>query len=374
MKINNEPNFDNKAFLDNYQFYNSIRKRIKFHNGILVLFELFLMYAMLMSLMSVGQIKGIIIIFTGVLLLAKNLLCLFSNIPKKFHISLSVDSFAILMFIICNAEGYSTSRSIISDIPFELILPAIYVYWVYSKNCTVEKALSELPDYPYFKTELYQPTDKLEPIPFDEDNKTDQLLKKYLLNAYTHGRFQISGYIRYGCVILAFICLFFLAGSVSEAAKAGKAVQYEPGKIYDESKYLVLNVDISDPVNTAFISDKNMWIKLADSEKYISVVGSHSYLNDLKAQKTPLLTVKTIKPDDLSFRYEVLCLPVLKTSVSELNEDSKNYLQSITLDNICVKIVNKDLAEDMVLYLTLGILLLAAVYLLSDVLLSKFSR
>ena len=117
-----------------------------------------------------------------------------------------------------------------------------------------------------------------------------------------------------------------------------------------------------------------MWIKLADSEKYISVVGSHSYLNDLKAQKSSLLTVKTIKPDDLSFHYEVLCIPVLKTSVSELNEDSRNYLQSITIDNICVKIVNKDLTEDMILYLTLGILLLAAVYLLSDVLLSKISR
>ena len=374
MKINNEPILDNKASLDNYQFYNSIRKRIKFNNGILVLFELFLMYAMLMSLMSTNQIKGIIIIFTGVLLLAKNLLCLFSNIQKKFHISLFVDSFAILMFIICNAEGYSTSRSIISDIPFELILPAIYVYFVYSRNRTVEKALSELPDYPYFKTELYQLTDKPEPIPFDEDNKTDQLLKKYLFNAYTHGRSQISEYIRCGCVILAFICLFFLAGSVSEAAKAGKAVQYEPGKIYDESEYLILNVDTSDPVNTAFISDKNMWIKLADSEKYISVVGSHSYLNDLKAQKSSLLTVKTIKPDDLSFHYEVLCLPVLKTSVSELNEDSRNYLQSITIDNICVKIVNKDLTEDMILYLTLGILLLAAVYLLSNVLLSKISR
>ena len=161
---------------------------------------------------------------------------------------------------------------------------------------------------------------------------------------------------------------------MSEAAKAGKAVQYEPGKIYDESEYLILSVDTSDPVNTAFISDKNMWIKLADSKKYISVVGSHSYLNDLKAQKSSLLTVKTIKPDDLSFHYEVLCLPVLKTSVSELNEDSRNYLQSITIDNICVKIVNKDLTEDMILYLTLGILLLAAVYLLSDILLSKFSR
>ena len=182
MKINNEPNFDNKASLDNYQFYNSIRKRIKFHNGILVLFELFLMYAMLMSLMSTNQIKGIIIIITGVLLLAKNLLCLFSNVQKKFLISLSVDSFAILMFIICNSEGYSTSHSIISNIPFELILPAIYVYVVYSKNCTVENALSELPDYPYFKTELYQPSDKPEQLPFDEDNKTDQLLKKYLLN------------------------------------------------------------------------------------------------------------------------------------------------------------------------------------------------
>ena len=278
------------------------------------------------------------------------------------------------MFIICNAEGYSTSRSILSSIPFELILPAIYVYVVYSKNCTVENALSELPDYPYFKTELYQPTDKPKQIPFDEDNKTDQLLKKYLLNAYTHGRSQISGYIRYGCVILAFICLFFLSAYVSEAAKAGKASQYEPGKLYDESEYLILNVDTSDPVNTAFISDKNMWVKLAGDGKYISVVGSHSYLNDLKVQKTSLLTVKTIQPDDLSFRYEVLCLPVLKTSVSELNEDSRNYLQSITIDNICVKIVNKDFAEDMILYLTLGILILAAVYLLSDVLLSKFSR
>lgn len=365
MHINNEPDFINKTSLDNYIYYNIIRKKNKFHKGIMIVFELFFLYVMAVTLASENGINGIIALLGLILLGLKNLYVVFKGKSTGIYVSLITDVFATILLMLRNLSDYKATDIIIDVIPIEIIVPMIYSYSVCFRNRILENALSVLPDYPYFKTELYKIGDNVEYTPFDDESKEDVLLKKNLIAVYTHNKSLISQIVRFSSVAIILMLIIIFLNGISEIRNIGKYDKYICGDIYSYSKVLQVDVDISNENPVCWMSENRIWVKLLNENKYISLTGDEKDLNSVSDSDIKSLIVKTVKADSHSFNYDVLSRPIFGIFASELSANQKEEIREIAVSNVCFKYINYERVQNKVIFSILGIILLVGVYMFS---------
>ncbi len=355
-----QPNFQNKTSFDNYIYYRMIHKKIKYEKGILILFEvLFMFYSFIFYWIGFSRL------FMPALYLItiKNIYFIISSGKRKGLISLAIDTFSITIMIAQTffwEQGINILEALTENI---LFYPIIFIHIRVIKNEYIEEKLSSMKDYPYFSLDIYKPDELDENNEFNNDTG-DRLLKTAMLDARTENRSKKIRIAKLCTCAAIVVCLSVFLNSQSTIYKLKNTETFLPDKTY--TKQIYINVDvIPATIEHAVVGEgRNFWIRVNDTEQYIYIRCSNAEYKTLSGNKPINIKGKINFASEGELENRSLCKPVLNTIYTDLDNEQKAFLDSITNRDLYIKMMDEDIVHNKSFYSIIITLILASIYIL----------
>ncbi len=353
-----QPDLQNKTSLDNYLYYKIIRKKLKYQKGTLILFEfLFLFNTFIFYWLGYNRL----FMPAFYLLIIKDIYLIVSYSRKKPLISLSAD-IAVMMILAAQTIFFEHDAGILEVLMANIFFyPAILLNVRNIKNAYIEEKLSSLKDYPYFSLDLYKSGEEEEYNEFDDDTG-DKLLKTALLDVQTENASQKIRIIKFCVCTAAAIAFALFVNSQSIILKLKDAQTYLPDSRYIKEEYVNVDV-IPDTITTASVGDgKKFWIRINDTEKYIYIrCGETEYAN-LSGDKPVNIKGKIKFAEEGELKNQTLSKQIFNDFYSEINDEQKTFLDSISNRELYIKLTDEDLMRNRSFYCFIFILIFIVAY------------
>ncbi len=362
-------NYDNKASFDNYVYYLMIRKKIKFSYGVFFIMEMIYMYYISSSYITI--IKKVFMPAFILLLIKDGYIFLFKRGKNKAFRS-TLGSIAVMCIL--TIELTILDLDVVTPLTLTFI-PNMIAHFILYRSELIENSLSELVDYPYFKTELYKPGETAGYVEFS-NSQQDKFLKSALYST------EISDYSKAARIIkrvslgvLAF-GMITLVTSTTELLKLKSAEILKLGTTYSDGEYVEFEVEnyFTGEAVENYGKIISYWVNVSGTDKYLYIKTGKRLFSEIKQISSPvLLKGKVTTLNDSSMYYDAVSIKLFGDENISYDDKIKKS-KEVCFNNFQVVVKNQNDTADKILSWVIVIFISIGVYAITDIVMKrKFS-
>ena len=361
-------NYDNKASFDNYVYYLMIRKKIKFSYGVFWVMEMIYMYYISSSYITI--MKKLFMPAFILLLIKDGYIFLFKREKNKAFRS-TLGSIAVMCIL--TIELTILDLDVVTPLAV-MFFPNMIAHFILYRSELIENSLSELVDYPYFKTELYKPGETAGYVEFS-NSRQDKFLKSALRSTEISSYSKVARIVKYVSLGVIALGMITLVTSTTELFKLNSAESIKPGTTYSNGEYIEFEVEnyFAGEAVEDYGRIVGYWVCISGTDKYLYIKTDKRLFLESKQLSSPvLLKGKVTTLNDSSMYYNVVGTKLLGEDAS--NDDKIKKAKEVCFNN--VQIIVKDTYDmtDKILTWVIAVFTGIGVYAITDIIMKrKFS-